>query len=200
MIVQPSSMLISYLETRGVPVKHKLILAVACCCCLFGHVAIPQEPADSKVQESTLELDMGVYAEWENTLVGKVTRVTDGDSIKIESDGEEFEVQLEGIDAPEFKQDFGKESAKMLRELIAGEEVSIKWNEKDRYERILGHVFTEKRHINLVMIEHGGAWHYARYNKDETLAEAEIAARESKVGLWDASDEPEAPWDFRRKK
>ena len=57
----------------------------------------------------------------DETFEGKVIKVIDGDTITVTDKKEvEYEVQLEGIDAPELKQDFGKESTQSLTKLLKG--------------------------------------------------------------------------------
>ena len=57
--------------------------------------------------------------------------------------------------------------------------------------------------MNLEQIRAGLAWHYKKYQDEQTPAdrelysEAEIEAREAKRGLWyDA--EPVPPWEYRK--
>ncbi len=132
------------------------------------------------------------------TIQGKVIKVTDGDSIVIQDDKEQsIEVQLEGIDAPEFQQPFGKEAKELLSEKLLKKDVSIQWEKEDNYKRKLGWIFHEDRNINLWMIEKGAAWHYAQYNKEESFSNAQQAAKKAKLGLWE-DPMPQAPWDYRR--
>ncbi len=134
----------------------------------------------------------------DETVSGKVTRIIDGDSILVtDSKYVEYEVQLEGIDAPEIKQDFGKESTEGLSKLLKDKTVRITWKSKDNFERPLAQIYDGDKHINMEMIKSGMAWHFKRYNKDEELANAETAAKEAKKGLW-AKESPVAPWDYRK--
>ena len=134
----------------------------------------------------------------EKVLEGKVKKIVDGDSIIVlDKDDKEQEVQLEGIDAPEPKQDFGGEATKLLDKKISGKEVVGKWKTKDSFERILGHVYIGEQFVNLEMVRIGAAWHFKRYNKDPEFAKAEDKAREVKLGLWKESS-PTPPWDFRK--
>ncbi len=134
----------------------------------------------------------------DETVVGKVTRIIDGDSILVtDSKSVEYEVQLEGIDAPEINQDFGKESKEGLSKLLKDKTVRITWKIKDNFERPLAQIYDGDNHINMEMIKTGMAWHFKRYNKDEELAKAETAAKEAKRGLW-AAESPVAPWDYRK--
>lgn len=134
----------------------------------------------------------------DDTVEGKVTRIIDGDSILVtDSKSVEYEVQLEGIDAPELKQDFGKESTEGLTKLLKGKTVRLTWKSKDNFDRLLAQVYDGEKHINMEMIKSGMAWHFKRYNKDETLGKAESEAKEAKKGLW-AIESPLAPWDYRK--
>jgi len=132
------------------------------------------------------------------TVQGKVTRIIDGDSILVTDDKSiEYEVQLEGIDAPELKQEFGAESMDGLAKMLKEKTVRLTWKSKDNFERLLAQVYDGDKHINMEMIKSGMAWHFKRYNKDEELAKAETEAKELKKGLW-AKESPLAPWDYRK--
>lgn len=138
--------------------------------------------------------------EVEQEMTAPVKRVIDGDSILVSDpidSSKELEVQLEGIDAPELKQDFGKEASIGLSKVIDKKNVRITWKSKDNYGRLLGQVYLEKLHVNSEMLKQGLAWHFKRYNKSEELAKMEDEARAAKRGLW-AKELPVAPWDYRR--
>jgi hypothetical protein len=77
-------------------------------------------------------------------------------------------------------------------------QVKVEWREKDKYDRILGHVFVANDWINGKLIKEGLAWHYKEYNENEVLAVAEVKAKEAKLGLW-VDKAPTAPWEFRHK-
>lgn len=64
---------------------------------------------------------------------------------------------------------------------------------KDRYGRILGHIYLGDRWINKEMVADGWAWHFKRYSSDADLAQAEEKARVARIGLW-ADKEPLPPW------
>jgi hypothetical protein len=79
---------------------------------------------------------------------------------------------------------------------VLGKKVRIEWMERDRYGRILGHVYLGDRWINRELVEEGFAWHFKRYSADQRLADAENAARTARKGLW-SDKEPQPPWDLR---
>lgn len=137
-------------------------------------------------------------------LVGKVVAISDGDTITIlDSSNTQHRIRLQGVDAPESKQAFGSRSKQNLSDLIFNKQVTVEWNGKDRYQRILGKVMLDGRDINLEQLKNGMAWYYKAYERDVAVADrkpygdAEAEARASKRGLW-ADASPTAPWDFRR--
>jgi len=111
-------------------------------------------------------------------ITGRVDRVIDGDTIDIlDSASTRFRIRLDGIDAPESNQQYGKESTKKLSVLTLGKDVRILSSGRDRYGRFIGRIYINNVDINLEMVKNGCAWHYKQYSKDEALAEAEIAPR-----------------------
>ena len=127
---------------------------------------------------------------------GKVIGVTDGDTIKVLVNKESVTVRLEGIDAPESGQSYGKKSKEALAEMVAGKTVTVKKTGTDKYKRTLGIVIVGDADANAKMVEDGWAWHFKKYNDEERLAKLEDAARKAKRGLW-ADEKPLAPWEYR---
>ena len=131
---------------------------------------------------------------------GKVVGVTDGDTITVLAEGnKQYKVRLQHIDCPETRQPFATKAKQSLSSKVFGKEVTIKWDEMDRYKRILGEVYIGKRWINVELVSEGLAWHYKHYSKDKTMAAAEVKAKAAKLGIWSMPN-PIAPWDFRRGK
>jgi endonuclease YncB( thermonuclease family) len=130
--------------------------------------------------------------------VAKVVRVSDGDTITVQYEGDPFVVRLETIDAPEMTQAHGPKAKEVLADKILGKEVKVVWKSKDKYRRIRGEVYLEDRRLCLEMVAEGHAWHYTQFSKDPLLAKAEREARQAKRGLW-ADDSPVPPWEFRIK-
>ena len=91
-------------------------------------------------------------------LSGKVVRVSDGDSITVlDSGNRQHKIRLMGIDAPEKAQPFGTKSRESLSSMVAGRHVTVAWQKKDRYGRVLGVVFADGRDVGLIQIERGFA-------------------------------------------
>lgn len=129
-------------------------------------------------------------------LSGKVVSVTDGDTIKVLIGKETVTVRLEGIDAPESGQSFGKKAKEALAGLVAGKTVTVKKTGTDKYKRTLGIVIVGDVDVSAKLMEDGWAWHFKKYNDEERLAKLEEAARQAKRGLW-ADENALAPWDYR---
>ena len=128
---------------------------------------------------------------------GKVIRVSDGDTIVVlTQDKEQIKVRLNGIDAPEKKQSFGKQSTKFLSNLVAGKTVEIKKEGNDRYGRTIGTIFLNGIDINKEMVSSGYAWAFRKYSKK--YAPDESNAKHKKLGLW-AEEDPTAPWEYRKR-
>jgi endonuclease YncB( thermonuclease family) len=139
-------------------------------------------------------------------LIGKVIKVTDGDTITaLDSNNQKHKIRLKGIDAPESQQTYGDISTQSLSELVYDKEVFVNWDKKDKYYRILGKVIVDGRDINYEQLKKGLAWYYKQYEKDlsdedrKKYSEAEEWARNYTEGLWaDSNSIP--PWEFRRKR
>ena len=68
-----------------------------------------------------------------DTLIGRVVRVTDGDTIVVlDSANAQHKIRLTGIDAPERKQAFGTKSKDHLSDAVAGETVVVDYSKRDR--------------------------------------------------------------------
>jgi micrococcal nuclease len=142
-----------------------------------------------------------------NNLVGKVTRVIDGDTIEVKTLPEKIlvyeipiRVRLINIDAPEKKQPFGRWSTNQLKALLAGQSVTVSYTQTDRYGRVLGRVITANgTEANRQQVLKGAAWVYDRYNTDNSLPALQREAQTQKRGLW-ADNQPVPPWEWRHKK
>ena len=120
---------------------------------------------------------------------GKVVGVTDGDTITVLAEGnKQYKVRLQHIDCPETRQPFASKAKQALSAKVFGKEVTVKWDEMDRYKRILGNVYIGKRWVNVELVSEGLAWHYKYYSKDKTMAAAETKARAAKLGIWSMPD------------
>ena len=141
----------------------------------------------------------------------KVQRVVDGDTVHvIDKAGKKFKVRLTGIDAPEKNQPYGLAATYKLTEILINKLVLLKSKPNngkpytiDRYKRVLAKIILDGKDINLSQVLTGYAWHFKRYQKQqspsdrELYSEAEIDAKKNELGLWEEKN-PIAPWKWRK--
>lgn len=127
-----------------------------------------------------------------------VVDVVDGDTIKVEVDGERVTVRIIGIDTPETEdprkpvQCFGREATERAEALLGGRQVWLRadptQDEVDRYGRRLAHVWLDDATLfEWVMVADGYAHQYTYDVPDEhhdALVDAERQARDAGRGLW----------------
>lgn len=138
------------------------------------------------------------------TLQGRVVSISDGDTVTIlDSTNTQLKIRLMGIDAPEKKQAFGNKSKESLSNLVFNKQVAVEYSKKDKYGRTVGKIIVDGIDVNLEQIKAGMAWHYKKYQKEQSVddrhiyAQAEDKARLEKRGLW-IEAKPLPPWDWRR--
>jgi micrococcal nuclease len=127
---------------------------------------------------------------------GKVIGVADGDTVKVLVGKETVTVRLEGIDAPELGQSYGREAKLALARSVTGKTVTVKQTGTDKFGRTLGVVMVNGVDINAKLVEDGWAWHFQPVNDEQRLARLEDAARRAKRGLW-GDNHPLSPWEYR---
>lgn len=138
-----------------------------------------------------------------DVLTGKVISIADGDTITVLTDNTTHKIRLSGIDAPEKSQTFGNQSKQSLAEIIFQKTVTVNFNKRDKYNRIVGKVIFNNTDINLEQIKRGLAWHYKKYASEQDVedrsiyANEEYLAQEHKKGLWSDLDRI-PPWEFRK--
>lgn len=135
----------------------------------------------------------------QSILAGKVVRVSDGDTITIlTEDNNQVKIRLAGIDCPEAHQDFGRKAKHFTSDFCFSKTVRVEVSAKDKYGRYLGIVTLQNgKNLNHELLKAGLAWHYKYFDQSKQLADLELVARTSKIGLWSLPN-PIAPWDFRR--
>jgi len=128
-----------------------------------------------------------------------IPRIVDGDTVHIN----EYKIRLEGIDAPEMRQQCKKKKLKIssiigysfyknyncgevskehLETKVDKSKIKCISSTKDRYKRYLAKCFKDKINLNRWMVRNGHAVAYRRYSKEYILDED--FARENKLGLW----------------
>jgi len=128
----------------------------------------------------------------------RVTHVGDGDSLSVCVESHEARVRLLYIDAPEYRQPFGRQARSSLAELCANKVARLDWQQKDRYGRILARVSCAGVDVNAEQVRRGMAWVSSLDHPEPAFFEAQRAAREGRLGLWNDPD-PVPPWQWRRR-
>ncbi len=135
--------------------------------------------------------------EKDNRAYHKVVKIIDGDTITVKIDWADFArtetVRLLGVDAPERKLPYAKESTTWMTNLLKGEEVRLEYHPgpnptRDRYGRILAYVYRapDDFDVNLELVRQGYAELYlsAKHRRQEDFTKAADHARTRKKGLW----------------
>lgn len=131
--------------------------------------------------------------------VGRVVKVSDGDTVTVLVERKQIKVRLDAIDAPELKQAFGRHSRQSLAELCAARTARVVEKGLDRYGRTVGSIFCDGVDANAEQVRRGMAWVFVRYApRNSPLYGLQGEARGSRRGLW-ADPSPMAPWDWRLK-
>ena len=131
-----------------------------------------------------------------------VPKIIDGDTVHINNK----KIRLEGIDAPEIKQQCKKPFIKIsaiigfqfsknyscgvvaknkLIYKIEGSEIKCISLSKDRYKRYLATCYKDRINLNKWMVRNGHAVAYKRYSK--AYVRDEEYAKENKLGMWEGS-------------
>lgn len=147
-----------------------------------------------------------VRAQQAQRISGLVVAIADGDTLTLLDEGKhQHRIRVDGIDAPEKAQPFGDRSRQSLAALAHRREGKAECHKVDRYGRLVCKVFVDGVDVGLEQIRRGMAWHFRRYESEQTVADrsayaaAEVQARQRQIGLWRDPD-PIAPWDRRASK
>ncbi len=128
-----------------------------------------------------------------------VIGVPSGDTIVVSVDGQERQIVLAGIDAPEMGQPHFEQARKSLAAKIKSKKVFIQMFGKTQDGLDTAAVWLDKRSINAEMVAEGHAWYDPRHPEYETIAEAQKKAKANKLGLW-ADGKPIPPWEYSKNK
>ncbi len=147
-------------------------------------------------------------------LEGWVTGIADGDTLYVlDKNRNSHKIRLLGIDAPEHQQAFGERSKQSLAQMTYRQTVSVDWESRDIYGRILGRIRIASAHcrqddcprnfdVNLEQVRLGLAWWNKKFADSQipgdarTYETAEREARKKRAGLW-AEAHPLPPWRWR---
>lgn len=138
-------------------------------------------------------------------VIGQVTRVSDGDTLWVrpgpsapgERRAKPLKIRIDGIDAPERCQPWGRESTEALRTRLMGRTVEVDLRGRDDYRRWLGRVEHDGDDVAAWLVREGHAWSYHYRHGAGAYAALERQARERGAGLF-AQPDPMPPGVFRR--
>ncbi len=127
-----------------------------------------------------------VQEKMEKTSAELVVRVIDGDTLELAS-GEK--VRLIGLDAPEIGEPCSLEAKRRLEELVLGKEVFLvkDVSGRDKYGRLVRHVYLDGLFVNLVLVEEGLAFAFPfqpDVSFEESFRGAEQGAADANGCLW----------------
>ena len=129
-----------------------------------------------------------------------VVRSVDGDTIRVNRNGEEIVIRFIGLDTPETVapdrpvECFGPEASARTKELVEGGQVWLEYDEAsgltDKYDRTLAFVWLDQQTmLNELLIAEGYAEEVTYtdgYAHQRDFQDAERAAQTSGLGLWGA--------------
>lgn len=135
------------------------------------------------------------YIAQNSSFEGRVTRVIDGDTIEVDYENKPTRIRFFGIDAPELKQSFGKQSKEALNRILEGKQVKIIYKNKDIYGRIVAIVKLNNVDINQFLASKGYAWADAYYTN--AYVKEQENAKKNHLGLWKENN-PIEPYKWRK--
>jgi micrococcal nuclease len=124
---------------------------------------------------------------------GTIVRVYDGDSLLVNIEGQDKDVRLIGVDAPETRttppECFAEESKEFLGSLLEeGATVRLKTDrEQENDHRLFAYVYVDGDMVNLDMVREGYAEERAYglpYHLRKKFLKAEQLAQKEELGLW----------------
>ncbi len=124
-------------------------------------------------------------------VVGRVTDVVDGDTIKVDLNGVSVDIRLLGINAPETDECWGQESTAYLMSLVDNDDVLLIEGSEDvdAFGRLLRYVYLDSvpspTFVNAVLVETGHAVGIQDGSEvAPTLKSLEARAFQSGYGMW----------------
>ncbi|OFW60658.1 MAG: hypothetical protein A2133_05815 [Actinobacteria bacterium RBG_16_64_13] len=127
---------------------------------------------------------------------GRVTKVIDGDTVVVFSDGAEEEVRLIGIDAPETGEAFSADATEGLTKLVGGTNVRLELDVEthDQYDRRLAYIWVGQTMVNAELLWRGLATVYTvppNVKYVERFQAAQDEAQAAQLGMWgEPTDSP----------
>ncbi|MBX3064312.1 MAG: thermonuclease family protein [Anaerolineae bacterium] len=172
-----------------------LLLVVSLACNVS--VDISASPQPGQPIAPTIQIDMPtlppVVGSNPNEAYATVVDVVDGDTIKVNLNGQVYSVRYIGMDTPEMtfgkNEPFAHEAYEFNKSLVQGRQVLLvrDVSETDRYGRLLRYVYADGIFVNAELVRQGLA--SAATFPPDVAHQAEFTAlmkeaRENKRGMW----------------
>ncbi|WP_052360720.1 thermonuclease family protein [Oceanobacillus manasiensis] len=150
---------------------------------------------ESDLKEKEIENEEKVTQQ-QHHIAAKVSRVVDGDTVKVIYNGKEETVRLLLVDTPETKhpskpvQPLGPEASSFAKEVLEGEQVGLEFDgpKRDKYDRLLAYLWVDGVMFNQMLLEQGLARlayvYDPPYNHFEAYMKAQNKAKEEGLGIW----------------
>ncbi len=176
------------------------LLLIATVSLLLSGFLFWQGLGTNEISPGQLETKNITKAGPEGRMQAKVIRVVDGDTIEVDIQGALFKLRYTGINTPETVdprrpvQCFGKQASQENKSLVEGKTVLLEndVSDTDKYGRLLRYVYLpltsgSTLFVNDYLVRQGYATvdtfpPDVKYSKQ--FLEAQIEAREKKLGLW----------------
>jgi endonuclease YncB( thermonuclease family) len=136
-------------------------------------------------------------------LRGYVVGITDGDSLTLLVQRQQFKIRIASIDAPERLQAWGDRSKTNLSRLTINQTAVADCPKLDRSGLRICKVTVNAVDVGLEQVKDGMAWWVRKYATEQTPEDqssyehAELMAKLRRLGLWGDTN-PVPPWDFRK--
>lgn len=130
---------------------------------------------------------------------GVVTHVSDGDTLWVRTaqQAEPVKVRLQGMDAPESCQAWGREATAALKDRALYQTVQLQSRTRDTYGRMVARASLRGEDLGRWMVANGHAWSYGWRGRSAPYAAEQLQAQAARRGLWaQAAMEPRA---FRKR-
>ena len=126
----------------------------------------------------------------------RVEKVIDGDTIRIDYNGQSERVRLIGVDTPEMDNSdkklraLAKRATKYTEKLLGKRSVYLRFDQdrRDRYNRLLAYVYraSDGLFVNLELVREGYANAFVKYpfEHKDLFQHHEAQARKARKGIW----------------
>ena len=154
---------------------------------------------DSASEEAPPTTDVEELAYIPEGQIYEVVEVVDGDTIRVNHEGQLERVRLVAVDTPETVNPnqpvecYGPESSAYAKDVLTGQQVELRpdatQSDRDRYGRLLRHVFLpDGTHFNELLVKEGYATYESQYGLEQRYAAnfsfAQQEAQSQSRGAW----------------